>query len=51
MRVTYNDSEMVKAFFSGARAFLTGFSTTLGYMFKPSVTVNYPQQKVPMFPK
>jgi len=42
---------MVKTFFSRVRAILTGFAMTLGYMFKPNVTVNYPEQKVPMFPK
>ena len=31
--------------------FLTGLATTFRHMFKKSVTVNYPDQKVPMFPK
>jgi NADH-quinone oxidoreductase subunit I len=30
---------------------LTGFATTLRHMFKPKVTVNYPYQKIPVFPK
>jgi len=30
---------------------ITGFVTTFRHMFKPKVTVNYPYQKVPMFPK
>ncbi len=33
------------------KAFLVGFGTTFKYMFRPSVTVNYPEQKVPMSPK
>jgi NADH-quinone oxidoreductase subunit I len=33
------------------RPFLVGFATTLRHMFKKPVTVNYPDQKVPMFPK
>ena len=33
------------------RALWVGFMTTLGYVFKKPVTVNYPDQKVPMFPK
>ena len=33
------------------RPLLTGFATTLRHMFKKPVTVNYPYQKVPMFPK
>jgi NADH-quinone oxidoreductase subunit I len=51
MRVTYNGRSMVKAFFEGTRAILTGFATTFRYILKPSVTVDYPAQKVPMFPK
>jgi NADH-quinone oxidoreductase subunit I len=51
MRVTYNMASMVKTFFSRVGAILGGFGMTLGYMFKPNVTVNYPEQKVPMFPK
>ena len=30
---------------------ITGLVTTFRHMFKPKVTVNYPYQKVPMFPK
>src|SRR3977135_2693465 len=30
---------------------ITGFVTTFRHMFKPKVSVNYPYQKVPMFPK
>src|SRR5258705_12427904 len=33
------------------RTLIIGFWTTLRHMFKPKVTVNYPYQKVPMFPK
>ena len=33
------------------RPFLVGFATTFRHMFKKKVTVNYPEQKVPMFPK
>src|SRR5689334_16821340 len=33
------------------RPLITGFLTTFRHMFKPKVTVNYPYQKVPMFPK
>ena len=33
------------------RPLITGFATKLRHMFKPKVTVNYPYQKVPMFPK
>jgi NADH-quinone oxidoreductase subunit I len=36
---------------STVRSFLIGFATTFKYMFKPAVTVNYPDQKVPMYPK
>jgi NADH-quinone oxidoreductase subunit I len=42
---------MFKDFISSTRAFLIGFATTFRYMFKPSVTVNYPDQKIPMSPK
>ena len=33
------------------RPLLVGFATTFGYIFKKPVTVNYPDEKVPMFPK
>jgi NADH-quinone oxidoreductase subunit I len=33
------------------RPFLVGFATTLRHIFKPAVTVQYPDQKVPVFPK
>src|SRR6266542_5520868 len=33
------------------RALAVGFATTLRHMFKNKVTVNYPHEKVPMFPK
>ena len=33
------------------RPLLTGLWTTFRHMFKPKVAVNYPYQKVPMFPK
>jgi NADH-quinone oxidoreductase subunit I len=33
------------------RAFLVGFATTLKHIFKRPITVNYPDQKVPVFPK
>ncbi len=33
------------------RPLLVGFFTTLKHIFKKPVTVNYPDQKVPMFPK
>jgi len=33
------------------RPLITGFLTTFRHMFKPKVTVNYPYQKIPMFPK
>jgi NADH-quinone oxidoreductase subunit I len=42
---------MLSTFFDRTRALLIGFATTFKYIFKPSVTVNYPDQKVPMFPK
>jgi NADH-quinone oxidoreductase subunit I len=33
------------------RPLLIGFATTLKYLFKKPITVNYPEQKFPMFPK
>ena len=33
------------------RPLITGLMTTFRYMFKPKVAVNYPYEKVPMFPK
>ena len=33
------------------RPFLIGFATTFKHLFKKPITVNYPDQKVPMFPK
>jgi NADH-quinone oxidoreductase subunit I len=33
------------------RPFLIGFWTTLRHMFKKPISVNYPDQKIPMFPK
>ena len=42
---------MLKRILENTGALITGFTTTFRYMFKPSVTVNYPDQKVPMFPK
>jgi len=33
------------------RPFLVGFATTLRHIFKKPITVNYPEQKVPVFPK
>ena len=30
---------------------LQGLATTFRHMFKPKVTVNYPEQKIPVFPK
>ena len=33
------------------RPFLIGFATTLKHMFKKPITVNYPDEKVPVFPK
>ena len=42
---------MLKTFFGRTRALLGGFAMTFGYMFKKSVTVDYPEQKVPMFPR
>src|SRR5438876_8811492 len=31
--------------------FLIGFATTFKHLFKKPITVNYPEQKFPMFPK
>ena len=33
------------------RPFVIGFATTLKHLFKKPVTVNYPDEKFPMFPK
>ena len=33
------------------KALMVGFATTLRYIFTKPVTVNYPEQKVPVFPK
>src|SRR5438046_8145197 len=33
------------------RPLLVGFATTLKHLFKKPITVNYPDQKFPMFPK
>ncbi len=33
------------------RGLLVGFATTFKHLFRHPVTVNYPKQKVPMFPK
>ena len=33
------------------RPFLIGFATTLKHMFKKPITVNYPDEQVPVFPK
>ena len=33
------------------RPFVIGFATTLRHLFKKPITVNYPDQKFPMFPK
>ena len=33
------------------RPFIVGFATTLKHIFKKPITVNYPDQKVPVFPK
>jgi NADH-quinone oxidoreductase subunit I len=33
------------------RPLLTGFATTFRHLFKKEVTVNYPDEKVPMFPR
>jgi NADH-quinone oxidoreductase subunit I len=33
------------------RAFATGFATTFKHLFRKPITVRYPDQKMPMFPK
>jgi len=33
------------------RPFLVGFATTLKHIFRKPITVNYPDEKVPVFPK
>ena len=33
------------------RPFVIGFATTLKHFFKKKITVNYPDEKIPMFPK
>src|SRR5436309_15908984 len=33
------------------RPLLIGFATTLKYLFKKPVTINYPEEKIPVFPK
>src|SRR5258707_9258063 len=33
------------------RPLIVGFATTFKHLFKKPITVNYPEQKVPMFPK
>src|SRR4030095_816061 len=33
------------------RPLIVGFATTLRHFFKPKITVNYPDQKIPVFPK
>ena len=33
------------------RPFIVGFATTFKHMFKKPITVNYPDEKVPVFPK
>jgi NADH-quinone oxidoreductase subunit I len=33
------------------RPLIIGFATTLKYLFQKPITVNYPEQKIPMFPK
>src|SRR5437763_15484724 len=33
------------------RPLIVGFATTLKHLFKKPITVNYPEQKLPMFPK
>src|SRR5437868_14732895 len=33
------------------RPLITGFALTLRHFFKPKITVNYPDQKIPVFPK
>jgi NADH-quinone oxidoreductase subunit I len=33
------------------RPFIVGFATTLKHFFKKKITVNYPDEKIPVFPK
>ena len=33
------------------RPMIVGFATTLKHFFQPKITVNYPDQKIPVFPK
>src|SRR5947208_6146297 len=33
------------------RPFLIGFATTFKHLFRKPITVNYPDEKIPMFPK
>ena len=33
------------------RPFIIGFATTLKHIFKKKITVNYPDEKIPVFPK
>ena len=33
------------------RPFVVGFATTLKYLFRKPITINYPEEKMPMFPK
>ena len=33
------------------RPLIIGFATTLKHLFKTPITVNYPEEKIPMFPK
>src|SRR5438067_12727432 len=33
------------------RPFIIGFATTLKHLFRKPITINYPDQKFPMFPK
>ena len=33
------------------REIVTGFATTFKHIFRKPITVNYPDEKVPMFPK
>ena len=40
----YNHPNMI-------RPLITGFALTLRHFFKPKITVNYPDQKIPVFPK
>ena len=42
---------MLKQILESTSALVTGFATTFKYMFKPPVTVDYPDHKSPMFPK